>query len=55
MELRIIATGRSADDAFDLRCEIREKLIDFLQREMPAALPQRRLQAHVSGSNPPAC
>jgi hypothetical protein len=27
---------------FDLRCEIREKLIDFLQREHPEALPRQR-------------
>jgi hypothetical protein len=49
MELRVIATGRTADSAFDLRCEIREKLVAFLQHELPTALPQRRLQAHVSG------
>ena len=32
---RSLASARSSGDAFDLRCEIREKLIDFLQREMP--------------------
>jgi small-conductance mechanosensitive channel len=42
MELRVIASARSAGDAFDLRCEIREKLIDFLQREIPTALPRAR-------------
>jgi hypothetical protein len=27
-----------------LRCEVREKLIDFLQREHPSALPRRRYE-----------
>jgi small-conductance mechanosensitive channel len=44
MQLRIIAGARSPGDAFDLRCELREKLIDFLQRELPQALPRQRQQ-----------
>ena len=44
MQLRVIASARSSGDAFDLRCEIREKLIDFLQRELPHALPRQRQQ-----------
>jgi small-conductance mechanosensitive channel len=42
IELRILASARSSGDAFELRCEIREKLIDFLQREIPTALPRTR-------------
>jgi small-conductance mechanosensitive channel len=42
IELRVAASARSSGDAFDLRCEIREKLIDFLQREHPNALPRTR-------------
>jgi hypothetical protein len=52
MAVRVIASARSAGDAFDLRCEVREKLIDFLQREMPEALPRRRAQ--VTGDWKPA-
>ncbi len=44
MQLRVIAGARSSGDAFELRCEIREKLIDFLQRELPQALPRQRQQ-----------
>ncbi len=44
VELRAIASARSSGDAFDLRCEIREKLIDFLQRELPGALARTRAQ-----------
>jgi small-conductance mechanosensitive channel len=39
LELRVLASARSADALADLRYEIREKLIDFLQREHPDCLP----------------
>lgn len=42
MEVRCLASARNAGNAFDLRCEIREKLVDFLQREHPEALPHWR-------------
>jgi small-conductance mechanosensitive channel len=42
MQIRVLATARSSGDSFDLRCEIREKLIDFLQRELPGSLPHQR-------------
>jgi small-conductance mechanosensitive channel len=42
MELRLLMGARSSGAAFDLRCEVREKLIDFIQREYPAALPHSR-------------
>jgi small-conductance mechanosensitive channel len=53
IELRAIVSARSSGDAFELRCEVREKLIDFLQREIPTALPRSRLDI-VSGARPPA-
>jgi len=45
MQLRILVSASSSGAAFDLRCELREGLIDFIQREFPAALPT--LRAHV--------
>ena len=48
MELRCLMSARSGGTAFDLRCEVREKLIDFLQREHPEALPHSR-QISFSG------
>ena len=42
LELRVIVSARSSGDAFDLRCELREKLIDFLQSDIPSALPRMR-------------
>jgi small-conductance mechanosensitive channel len=42
IELRAIMSANSSGAAFDLRCEVREKLIAFLQREHPDALPRER-------------
>ena len=42
IELRCLMSAPSAPQAFDLRCEVREKLIDFLSKEHPEALPQCR-------------
>jgi small-conductance mechanosensitive channel len=40
LELRVIASARSSGQVSELRYEIREKVIAFLQREYPAGLPQ---------------
>lgn len=42
IELRALVSADNASAAWDLRCEVREKLIDFLQREHPYALPRQR-------------
>lgn len=42
MEVRVLISARNAGRAFDLRCEMREKLIGFIQREVPEALPRTR-------------
>jgi small-conductance mechanosensitive channel len=42
MELRALVSARNAPQAWDLRCEMREKLVAFLQAEMPEALPRDR-------------
>jgi small-conductance mechanosensitive channel len=42
MELRCLMSARTASQTFDLRCEVREKLIAFLQKEHPEALPHSR-------------
>jgi small-conductance mechanosensitive channel len=39
LELRVIASARSSGQVGELRYEIREKLIEFLQRECPTCLP----------------
>lgn len=49
MEVRILASARNAARTYDLRCEIREKIIGFVQREMPHALPRTRETVSVDG------
>ena len=48
IELRCLMSARSAGQAFDLRCEVREQLIDFLQKHHPEALPRQRSEVAVS-------
>lgn len=42
VEIRILASASHAGRAFDLRCEIREKLLAYLQTTQPRALPRTR-------------
>ena len=42
-QVRCLASARSAPVAFDLRCEIREKLMAFMRDECPEALPRDRV------------
>ncbi|HME30796.1 MAG TPA: mechanosensitive ion channel family protein [Pseudolabrys sp.] len=51
MELRCLMSARLPGQTFDLRCEVREKLVDFLQREHPEALPHLR-QIKISRETP---
>lgn len=44
VEIRILASARSAPRAFDLRCEIREKLLTWLQQSGHAAMPRVRAE-----------
>jgi len=49
MEIRILISALNAPRTFDLRCEMREKLINFLQENFPNSLPRQRME--VSGDN----
>lgn len=44
LELRALASAADASLAWDLRCEVREKLVTFLQREHPDSLPHIRAE-----------
>lgn len=44
MEVRILVSAADAGKAFDLRCEVREKLIDFIQHTYPSGLPKVRAE-----------
>lgn len=43
MEVRCLVSARNAPKTFDLRCEVREKMMAFLRDELPEAFPRRRL------------
>jgi small-conductance mechanosensitive channel len=51
IRLRVLASAGDSSSAWDLRCEIREKLIGFLQERHPEALP--RLRAALEGGPTP--
>ncbi len=50
MQIRVLATAADSSKAWDLRCEIREKLIGYIQQHHPDSLP--RLRAELDNSRP---
>jgi len=42
IELRALASASDAGRSFDLRCEVREKLVAFIQKNYPDSLPRVR-------------
>ncbi len=44
LQLRALVSARTSEQTWDLRCEVREKLITFLQENYPAALPKQRAE-----------
>ena len=42
LELRALASSSDASRSFDLRCEVREKLVAFIQKNYPESLPRVR-------------
>ncbi|HEX2829632.1 MAG TPA: mechanosensitive ion channel family protein [Burkholderiales bacterium] len=61
VQIRALVSAGDASLAWDLRCRVREALIDFLQREHPDALPRMRAEldraehdtAHPAAAPPP--
>lgn len=50
LEIRALASAADAGLAWDLRCEVREQLVDFVQRNYPGSLP--RFRAVLDGPAP---
>jgi hypothetical protein len=44
LELRALMDARDSGTAWDPHCNVREKLIEFLQREYPECLPRTRAE-----------
>jgi small-conductance mechanosensitive channel len=42
LQLRALMDARNSGDAWDLRCLVREKLVDFIQKNYPGSLPRYR-------------
>jgi len=42
IEIRVLASASDSSRAWDLRCEIREKLIAFICDSYPESLPRQR-------------
>lgn len=44
MLVRLVASASNSGDLWDLRCYMRERLLDWLQSEAPYALPRKRIE-----------
>ncbi|CAG5068487.1 hypothetical protein DYBT9623_01218 [Dyadobacter sp. CECT 9623] len=44
MVVRAIMSARNSSETFDLRCLVREKMIEFIAKEYPEALPSTRIE-----------
>lgn len=43
VEVRLLVSARNSGDLFDLRCAVRERMIEYLNAEHPEALPRLRV------------
>ncbi|MGC2460077.1 MAG: mechanosensitive ion channel domain-containing protein [Steroidobacteraceae bacterium] len=53
MQLRVLATSADSSQSWDLRCEIREKFIAYIQKHHPQSLPQLRTQLSSANTESP--
>jgi hypothetical protein len=44
LELRALMSAPDSGKAWDLRCQVREELVKYLQREYPQSLPRVRAE-----------
>jgi small-conductance mechanosensitive channel len=49
VEIRALMSAADSPDAWDLRVHVREKLIEFIQREYPQCLPRTRIELKDDG------
>jgi small-conductance mechanosensitive channel len=57
MEVRVLCSAADSPKAWDLRCEVREKLIAYIRDNFPESLPRQRRQdfrLHEEGRGEPA-
>jgi small-conductance mechanosensitive channel len=51
LQLRALMDARNSGDAWDLRCLVREKMIDFIQKNYPGSLPRYRGEFATTASD----
>src|SRR5580692_3938789 len=51
IQIRALMSARNGPAAFDLRCLVRERLVQFLREKYPFALPKQREQQFIAGQN----
>lgn len=51
LQLRALMDARNGGDAWDLRCLVREKLIEFLQKNYPGSLPRYRGEMEMTAKD----
>jgi len=54
VQLRALVSARNSPDAWELRCLVRERLLDWLQRTHPGSLPRIRAETESGGEGIPA-
>ncbi len=52
MEIRLLMSAQNAPAVFDLRCYVREQMLNFLQKEHPEALPKIRSEVRATMEDP---
>lgn len=53
MQLRALMDARNSSDAWDLRCLVREKLVEFIQKNYPESLPRYRGEFQTQAAEMP--
>jgi hypothetical protein len=48
MQLRVLVSSIDSSRNFDLRCAVREGLIDFIRRHHPGSLPRARAEIDLA-------
>lgn len=51
VEIRALMSAADSPTAWQLRCEVREKLLEFLQKRFPECLPRTRVELNKSQDN----
>jgi len=54
VELRVLVSAATSPQAWDLRCDVREGMLDYVQKNYPESLPQVRLQSLDEPESPEA-